>query len=300
MSAELAWHLRKQNYDLIWTQWPEMESYGTTFWRFARLLGMRMVHTVHNVLPHEESAKGREASELVYRCSERLIVHSNAAAKQLAAEFLGMERKAIVSRHGLFTVFPRRPEARAEVRQRFGIGDEDIALLCCGAIRPYKNFDSVIEALCDQRCAKPLLIVAGQEPGNAADALAHTRDLVQRLGLTDRARLLPKFLSFGEMAELFEASDMVMLPYAKGYGSGLLLQAMTFGKFIVSSKTGGASEYLQNYPSAIVLDDISVSGIATAIAKASQQVKPPDPAPPSIRELDWRNIAADLLKQLSA
>jgi hypothetical protein len=113
MSAELAWHLREQKYDLVWTQWPEMESYGTAFWSFARVLGMRAVHTVHNVLPHEESAEEKKTYAVVYRSSRRLILHPQFAPKQLASEFPGMEAKAIVSRYRLFTVFPRRPEARA-------------------------------------------------------------------------------------------------------------------------------------------------------------------------------------------
>jgi glycosyltransferase involved in cell wall biosynthesis len=188
MSIELAWHLRKQKYDLIWTQWPEMESYGTAFWSFARWLGIRTVHTVHNVLPHEESLHARKVCEAVYRQSGRLIVHSQFAAKQLAGEFPGMEAKAIVSRHGLFTVFPRKPEARRAVREQLAIREGDVALLCCGAIRPYKNFGSVIEALCDPRCAKPLLIVAGQEPGNATDPLEHTRQMVEQFGLRARVR----------------------------------------------------------------------------------------------------------------
>lgn len=298
MSAELAWHLRKQKYDLVWTQWPEMESYGTAFWSCVRMLGMRAVHTVHNVLPHEENDEGKKTCAVVYRSSERLILHSQFAAKQLASEFPGMEGKIIVSRHGLFTVFPRRPEARAAVREQLGIREDDMALLCCGAIRPYKNIDGVIEALRDPRCAKPLLIVAGQEPGNAADPLEHTRQMVEQFGLRDRVRLLPKFLSFTDMAELFEASDVVMLPYAKGYGSGLLLQAMTFGKLIVSSRTGGADEYLEKYPRAVLLEGASVSEIADGIAKATAQMMTNVAPGPEVPELKWTNIAADLLSQL--
>ena len=300
MSAELAWHLRKGRYDLIWTQWPEMESYGSAFWRIGRLLGLRIVHTVHNVLPHEESAAARQVCETVYRQGDCLIVHSNFAAKQLHDEFPGLETKTIISRHGLFTVFPRKPEARVQVRQRLGISDGDVVLLCCGAIRLYKNFDNVIQALHDPQCSTPVLIVAGQEPGNAVDPLAHTRELVERSGLSDRVRLLPKFLSFTEMAELFEASDIVMLPYAKGYGSGLLLQAMTFEKYVVSSRTGGAEEYLEKYPRAVLLDGVGVGDIAAGIAAAEKDfaaLRSGGPLQP-IPELEWRNIARSLLEQL--
>ena len=299
MSAELACYLRKGRYDLIWTQWPEMESYGIGFWRIGRLLGLRMVHTVHNVLPHEESAEGQRVCEMVYRKSERLVVHSSFAAKQLHDEFPGVAGKTIISRHGLFTVFPRRPESRVRVRQQLGISDSDVALLCCGAIRAYKNFDKVIEAMRDPQCNKPVLIVAGQEQGNAADPLAHTRELVERMGLSDHARLLPRFLTFGEMAELFEASDVVMLPYAKGYGSGLLLQAMTFGKYVVSSRTGGAEEYLEKYPRAVLLDGVGVGDIAVGIAAAEKEIAMArwGEARQPIPELEWRNIARSLLEQ---
>jgi glycosyltransferase involved in cell wall biosynthesis len=192
------------------------------------------------------------------------------------------------------------------VRQRLGNAEDDVALLCCGTIRPHKNFDGVIEALCDPRCAKPLLIVAGQEPGNAADPLEHTRQMVEQFGLRARVRCCqnssasPKWRSCLKPADTDTpptTNDVIMLPYAKGYGSGLLLQAMTFGKYIVSSRIGGADEYLQQYPRAVLLEGASVSEISAGIAKASGHVMS-STAAPDIPELEWTNIAADLLRQL--
>jgi glycosyltransferase involved in cell wall biosynthesis len=300
MNLELAVRLRRRGYDFIWTQWPEIIGRGTGFWRWCKLLRIPVVHTIHNVLPHEEEQDDAQRCRTVYGLCDRLIVHSVFARQQLLSLFPNLAAKVLVSRHGMHSVFMRHPEARSGWRNRLGLRTNDIALLCCGAIRPYKNVDRVIEALLDARCEDSVLIVAGKEPGNDPDPLRRTRALVTELGLSERTRLLPGFLSFSEMAELFEAADVLVLPYIQGYGSGLLLQGMSFGNYIISTRTGGADEYLAHYPLATLIEGAGSDDIAAGIADAARVLRAParkrlateNPA------LTWEAIASDLLKSL--
>jgi glycosyltransferase involved in cell wall biosynthesis len=302
LELELIGYLKRKHYDLVWTQWPDV--YGSSFWRNCRRLGIRTVHTVHNVLPHEESPEQLQFLRQVYRYSRTLVVHSEASQSDLVRIFPESRGKVLVALHGMYTVYPRMPETRSEVRKRLGIPSGAIVCLLCGGIRPYKNVDSVLGALANGLDSRVVLVIAGQESGyqnaSANDPLARTRALTTELGVLERVRLIPRFLTALELAEFFEASDVLVLPYLKNYGSGLLLLGMTFGKYILATDTGGAGEYLAGYPRHILLEGAETAQVATGLARV---VGLPEAdlyqvVYPEIDRLHWDAIAHDLLPQL--
>lgn len=302
--VELVRHLERGGYDLVWTQWPMMGICGTAFWSLCSRRGIRTAHTVHNVLPHEERRGARSVCERVYRSAGHLIVHSEYAKGELEELFPGVSHKTIVAPHGLYSIFPRAPEARAPVRAQLGIGDREVALLFFGGIRPYKNIDAVLSSLAGPGLESVVLVVAGVEAGypnlGCGDPLGRTRHLCKELGILDRVRLLPGPFGLQEAAELFEASDVLVLPYVKAYGSGLLLLGMTFQRFIVATATGGAEEYLAQYPAHVCSEGPGAQEIGRALVKAvglnaqvpaSERTRPP--------ELEWPAIARQTLRELA-
>ena len=303
VSSELALYLRAKGYDVIWTQWPNMEGYGTRFWKLCKTLGMKLVHTVHNVVPHEESAADHLMCEKVYQSSDLLFVHSEYTREELRRLFPKVAVKTAVARYGAYTVYARRPEARSQVRAELGIDNRRIALLFCGLVRPYKNVESIIGALADERCSGTVLVVAGRESGYAesstGDPLARTRALAATAGVSERVRFIPRFLSNDELAELLEAVDVMMLPYLKSYGSGQLLLGMTFGKYIVATAAGGMGEYLRQYPLATVLRGSDTAHVIEGIVAAQKHfcldAHYLGEVPP---ELQWPNIARSSLEKI--
>jgi len=302
LELELVVYLKWKRYDLVWTQWPNV--YGSSFWRTCRLLGLRTVHTVHNVLPHEESPGQAQFLRKIYRQTGALVVHSEASKKDLLRFFPKSQSKVVVARHGTYTLYPRNPEAGVTLRDKLNIARGRVACLLCGAIRPYKNIDAVLNALQDKRAAHIVLIVAGQESGypnsSHTDPLARTRAMAQKIGVIDQVRLIPRFLNSTDLATLFEAADILVLPYLKNYGSGLLLLGMTFGKYILATDTGGAGEYLVNYPRHQLLEGPEASHVAEGLSKAVEALSNEDGqvACPEMPELQWHNIARNVLPML--
>jgi glycosyltransferase involved in cell wall biosynthesis len=297
LPTELGLRLKRHNYDAVWTQWAELADYEG-FWRASRFLRIPIVHTVHNILPHERRVGDVAAYRKVYETARLLFVHSSQVRDEFSSLFPEQASKTVVVPHGSYTLYRRQPEARSAVRSALRIPADAVVLLFCGAIREYKNIDAAIGALAQLKRDDVVLIIAGSEPGDGADPLARTRATIQRAGVEHRVRLVSGFLDQKQMAEIFEASDILLLPYSKSYGSGLLMLGMTFGKYVVATKPG-MEESASIYTRSVLLqgaDTASVlAGIETAIERMRTEHKPFAGVP---CEFDWVNIAATSLEQI--
>jgi glycosyltransferase involved in cell wall biosynthesis len=295
---ELAFYLRRARYDVVWTQWPDLGPYAS-FWTAARWLRIPIVHSVHNILPHERTPGDMAMCERVYRTARLLFVHSAPVREELSALFPAYASKVVTMAHGTYTLYPRQFAARASVRTALNIPGHAVVLLCCGLIRPYKNVDACIKALAEIEREDVILVIAGFEPGAPQhDPLAQTRALVAQVGIGDRVRLQPGSMNENAMAEMFEAADVLMLPYLKSYGSGLLMLGITFGKYIVATRSG-MEESASQYSGMVFLAGSSAQDVRKGIEAVLERVKA-QPAssnrpPPGF---DWTSITEQCLKDI--
>jgi glycosyltransferase involved in cell wall biosynthesis/GT2 family glycosyltransferase len=303
LAIELACWLRVRRYDLVWTQWPTNGEGGISFWSAARALGLPLVHTAHNIFPHERTLGDRERYGHVYQRSRAILVHSYQARDILIREFPWVAEKVLVSAHGLYTSYPPRPDARDSVRRALGIAPDVSLALLFGGIRPYKNLDGIIRALAAERSGKISLLVAGRESGypdsRPDDPLARTRRLAAEWNVQDRVHLRPGPFGYEETAGLFAASDIVLLPYVETYGSGLLLLAMSFGKHVIATSGGGMDEYLHHYPAHVLLDAPTDDAIVAALRQTVERLGAPHALmSPRPAQFEWPHIVRELLPRL--
>jgi glycosyltransferase involved in cell wall biosynthesis len=300
---ELAAYLRWKRYDVVWTQWPVMRRGGALLWTWSRRLGRTVVHTVHDVRPHEPIRGYFDLCRTIYACSELLVVHSRAAAVELLTLNPEVTGKVLVAPHGLYTVYPMRRESRGAVRQRLGVADDEALVLCFGGIRPYKNIEAVLDALAADGDGKMVIVIAGRESGYPdlvpGDPLGRVRRLVSERKLEHRVRLLPGPFDPTETAELFAATDVALLPYLHSSGSGLLLLCMTFGVHIAATPVGGMDEYLEGYPRATLLEGPLPAQIGAGLEAAIAAARRYPPVPVGRAPyLEWPAIAAYTLDAL--
>ncbi len=300
--GELARLLSEKPYDVVWTQWPDLGDGSASFWDTCKCRGIPLVHTVHNVMPHERYPGDIAALQSVYAAANALVVHSGAAAQALRAMSPDGADRIVPSRHGLYSIYPRRHAARWPVRARLGLTEGARAVLFFGGIRPYKNLDAVLDALVERPDPRLRLLVAGWEwgYGQYADPLARTRSAVRARGLEHQVRLLPGPFGIPQTAELFEAADAVVLPYLEGYGSGVLLMAMTFGKHVIVSPAGGMHEYLEAYPDHTTVPGSGSREIGDGIEAFLRRAPTGDASPRAVGHLTWSAIAGRLLPAIAA
>lgn len=284
---KLGWMVRHRDaVRILHMHWPE--SYyrqpGGSFRQFAawlklflfivriaagRLLGYRIVWTVHQVYPHEGCQRGdhvrdRLAARLLARLSNALIAHDAETAAIADHELPGSRHKLVVVPHGSYIgVYPPRRD-RAAVREELGIAADSFAFLSFGLLRGYKQLELLLEAFGGADLPRADLILAGLVVDEAAAAAVHTAAAAD-----PRIKLLLRFVPDGEVAELFEASDAAVFARSDGGTSGALILALSLGRPVVAARTPTYARLTGGEEAAWLFDPESVDSLRAALERAA-------------------------------
>ena len=211
----------------------------------TRLLGCRLVYTVHNVLPHDRSARSVRQYRRFYRRCNQLIVHNRVSRERLLDLCPDIRPEDVVLiPHGNYDYLIADDLSPLQARKELGLNLEVPIILFVGKLRPYKGILLLIEAF--QRCSRDLrarLLIAGR-----ADDSRYFAEIEGALhaGFSDNIQVINRFLSDRELQVTIAAADVVVLPYCEIDQSGILLYAMTLGKAIVVPQLASFVETLGN------------------------------------------------------
>ena len=202
----------------------------------AKLLGTRIVLTVHNLLPHETKLGDRPIFKLIYRFVDHLIAHTHHTAAKLVEQMNVKPDKITIIPHGTLEFQLRPAINRKAARNYLSIREDVTVLLFFGRIREYKGVDLLVEAV--QRIDDPTvkLVIAGRD----------SIGLGSRIGTDDRIVFHGDFIDNSEVRYYFAAADLVVLPYRKIDQSGVLLLAISSGRPVLGTNVGGIGEIIED------------------------------------------------------
>jgi glycosyltransferase involved in cell wall biosynthesis len=232
------------------------QAWFTLWLRTTGLLGVHLVWTAHNVLPHGRVfADDVEARRRLVRACDLVIAHSPAALTELAALGAAPRRTAIIP-HG-----PAGPPPAAGPLRTPGTGDAPRAFLFFGKVRPYKGVGDLLAAFADLPAHIPAtLTVAGQcdDPAERAELTALARRAAGRVAL--RLERVPD----AEVTGLLAAADTVALPFRRITTSGSAMLALCHGRPLIVP----GLESLAGLPDQAVLRyDGTVPGLTAALTQ---------------------------------
>lgn len=204
-----------------------------------RLFARNYVLTIHNLLPHERHTRWMWGMHwLTYRLPSQIVVHTLRMKEELNARFGIATARITVMEHGIEPLptsiepllnFPRSHKAEAPLR-----------LLFFGIVTKYKGLDLLLDALRNIEFPFSLMIA-----GHSANATL-VADLRSRIALLPEGTVTwrNEFVAEEEIAPLFLDSDAIVLPYRHIDQSGVLFQALRFGRPVVAARVGALQHYV--------------------------------------------------------
>lgn len=224
--------------------------------RIARLLGMRLVWTAHNTLPHVPVfADDVAARRMLATASDLVFAHSQSALAELAA--LGaVPRRSSIIQHGPFD--PAKPAGSLRIP---GSGGGPRQFLFFGIIRRYKGAEDLLAAFARLPSdVSARLTIAGEcgDPGLRSRLVA----LAQQIG--ERVTLRLDHVPDDGVAALMAAADVVVLPFRQVTTSGSAVLALCHGRPLVVPDLAALAELPDD---AVVRYDGTVAGLSAALGR---------------------------------
>lgn len=225
-----------------------------------------MVCTVHDPTQHTglrftNSTYQNLAQRWIARQSSAFIVHGQKMKSDLAANFKVYSDLISVIPHGEFSYYKAWRTGNAAL---FTTPSRKKRLLFFGEVRKNKGLEYLIRAepLITERFKDFTICVAGKftmEPGNDFDYHAKL--------MTDFSNyeIYNRYIANNEVAELFEQSDIVVLPYISASQSGVLALALGFGKPVVATDTGSIGEVLEHGKTGLLVPPQDPVSLADAL-----------------------------------
>jgi D-inositol-3-phosphate glycosyltransferase len=214
---------------------------------YYRLLGKRVVLTVHNVNAGKRDSKDTRLNRLTlriqYRLTHHIFVHTDKMKGELIEEFGVQAARVTVIPFGINNAVPNTSLTSAGAKQRLGLSKDEKTILFFGRITPYKGLEYLIAAFGQVLGLGQnyRLIIAGK-PDRCEEYWKAIREEIREYVQKGQVLLKASFIPDDETEVYFKAADVVVLPYRDIYQSGVLFLGHSFGLPVVAADVGSLKD----------------------------------------------------------
>lgn len=190
--------------------------------------GVRLVWTIHNLLPHETAHPEVELELRRFMMQNADVVHIMAADQEgvLSQTYGAPPNQVVIAAHPSYVgAYPDWIDRKA-ARTQLGIPDELRVLATVGQIRPYKGYHEFLRALerVHRRAPNIRWLVAGtvREEGG-------WRELLASFATHPAVLCFPSFVPAEDVQLFMRAADAAIFPYLRSLNSGAVALAASYG-----------------------------------------------------------------------
>ena len=263
-----------RNIDILHIHWPSFlyESPNArhrwkrlatvlAYFRLAKALGIKLVWTLHNVMPHQRMP-GRidvAARRALLGLVDHVVAHEPEAVEEARRCFRRRFSWSIVPHMSYRGAYPEGP-GRDEARHALQLPQDARVYLYLGAIRPNKRVPQIIRAFRSARQRGEYLVVAG------APATPHQEtEVCKAKDRDDSVRLHLKAVPDSQVALFHEAADLGVIG-SRITTSGTMYLHLTYDLPVITPLETFPKRVL-SLPCSIAYEDPAVD-LAEAIAHA--------------------------------
>jgi beta-1,4-mannosyltransferase len=269
--------------------------FGMRLWA-ARILGYRLVWTIHQVLPHELlwGLDGRAARVLARACS-LLNAHDRSTASS-ASSLLSASNEIAIVPHGSYVGVYPEGRLRSAVRTELGLSRDSFLFLCFGELRAYKEIELLLEAFASVRSGRARLLVVGN-PKSPTVGLAVSAASKQDARIVSMLGFVPA----DRVAELYRAADAAVLPRGEDGTSGSLVLALSMGLPVVAADLATTRELTDNGEAGWLFRPHDAGSLKDALDRALSDEDAPARGRAAFEvaeKLSWSEAAAETARLL--
>jgi glycosyltransferase involved in cell wall biosynthesis len=219
----------------------------------------KVISIIDNIIPHEKRPGDNFLSRYWVKSVDGFVVMSKDVLKDL--ETFDTVKPKIYCPHPLYDHYGPT-ETKEKAKEKLGLEKNIRYLLFFGFIRDYKGLDLLLKAMNDDYFKKNniKLLVAGEFYTDPKPYI----DLIEELKIKDRVILSNDFIPDEQVADYFNAADVVVQPYKNATQSGVTQIAYHFEKPIITTDVGGLAEIVPDGKAGFVVQP-NVSEIKKAI-----------------------------------
>ena len=240
-------------FDVVHIQWLLM--YKLDIWFLSKLkqLGIKVVYTAHNAIPHVDGESAVAELKKIYSLVDVIVVHGESIKDELCAYFPDVNPDSIlIQKHGTYSYQDASFDSRtvdAEVSRK--VDSYERRYIIFGNQFYNKGSDRVLR------------MWSGGNLDLSNSLLIYTGRLTEKYEgyeeALENAKQLPNFLHIDGYLEsnllnyLIHKADAVLLPYRHASMSGVVFQAAEFSKPVLLTKVGALADYVvDGYDSILV------------------------------------------------
>ena len=259
--ARLAKFVRTERHSLVHINWSFSPEIELPFVREIQSMGIPVVFTAHNAVPHGRTDPSGAAVEL-YRAVDHIVALTEYVKNEIL-EGTGLpNHRVTVIPHGDFTA-DVMPSAPASAPTPPFPGHRTV--VCLGMIRPYKGVPDLLDAwpFVLEACPDARLIVAGRLYWEARREVHRAWRRLDDLQSTVHREF--DYLPGDRFGAYLEAATLLVQPYRSASQSGNTVHAYGKGVPVVCTRVGGLPEMVDTGRTGAVAESNSPESLAAAI-----------------------------------
>src|SRR4029077_6907241 len=187
---------------------------------------------------------------------------------ELVSDFAVTVDKVSVIPFGINNTVPKTDLTSGEAKRMLGIADSDKTLLFFGNIAPYKGLEYLVSAFTEllNKDRSYRLIIVGRSKGPEG-YWKQIHEGIARRGIRDRIIQRIEYIPDEETELYFKAADVLILPYAHVFQSGVLFLGYGFGLPAIAADVGNLKEDIVEGETGFVFKSRDSADLAAKIEK---------------------------------